>query len=75
MARIVLGHAERLRVVEPVVDSLPEELWRPGNLYSLPGGDWRFCVGDHPQREGRSAPGGADARSLGDTGPSTSPGW
>ena len=47
--RVVLGHAERVRVVEPVVDSLPERLWRPGNLYSLPGGEWHFCVGDHPR--------------------------
>jgi hypothetical protein len=28
-----------------MVDALPERLWRPGNFYHLPGGDWHFCVG------------------------------
>jgi hypothetical protein len=26
------------------VDRLPMRLWKPGNIVSLPGGDWHFCV-------------------------------
>lgn len=36
-------------MAERVVDALPKRLWRAGNLYMLPGGDWHFCVGSHPQ--------------------------
>ena len=35
-------------LVERIVDLLPKRLWRSGNLYMLPGGDWHFCVGSHP---------------------------
>ena len=38
-----------VRVVEPIVDLLPERLWRAGNLYVLPGGELHFCVGAHPR--------------------------
>jgi len=44
---------EEVRLIERVVDALPERLWRPGNLYMLPGGDWHFCVGSNP-RTGQS---------------------
>jgi hypothetical protein len=48
-ACICVRHPAAVRLVEPVVDALPERLWRPGNLYSLPAGDWHFCVGDDPR--------------------------
>jgi hypothetical protein len=35
--------------VEIVVDALPRRLWKSGNLYSLPFGEWHFCVADHPE--------------------------
>ena len=38
-----------MRLIEAVVDALPERLWRPGDLYMLPGGDWHLCVGTHPR--------------------------
>jgi len=38
-----------VNLIERVVDALPERLWRPGNLYMLPGGEWHFCVGGHPK--------------------------
>jgi hypothetical protein len=41
-----------VRVVEPVVDLLPERLWRVGKFYALPAGNWHFCVGAHPRRGG-----------------------
>jgi hypothetical protein len=37
----------RVRLVEELVDRLPAKLWRPANLYILPGGDWHFCRGGH----------------------------
>jgi hypothetical protein len=36
-----------VRLVEHFVDRLPAKLWRPANLYILPGGDWHFCRRDH----------------------------
>jgi hypothetical protein len=38
-----------VRVLEYLVDMLPSRLWKPGNLYVGPGGDWHFCVGAHPR--------------------------
>lgn len=35
-------------LVERLVDVLPRRLWRAGNLYRLPGGEWHFCVGVNP---------------------------
>jgi hypothetical protein len=40
-----------MRFSESIVDALPSRLWRPGNLFMLPGGDWHFCVGTHPRLE------------------------
>jgi hypothetical protein len=60
-----------------LVDALPERLWRVGNLYQLPGGDWHFCIAGRP-----GTPGGVRTvewrgrivargrRSIGLTGPS-----
>jgi hypothetical protein len=44
-----MRHAAGVRIVEPAVDLLPEKLWRQGNLYALPGGNWHFYVGAHPR--------------------------
>jgi hypothetical protein len=38
-------HHEAVNVLGPVVDLLPRRLWKLGNNYVLPGGDWHFCVG------------------------------
>lgn len=38
-----------VRLTETIVDVLPKRLWKPANLYTLPGGDWHFCVGGHPR--------------------------
>ena len=40
-----------MSLVERLVDALPLRLWRPANLYMLPGGDWHFCVGRHPKTD------------------------
>lgn len=48
-----MGHDGRVKLVEKLVDALPERLWASGNLYMLPGGDWHFCVGPH-RRKGRT---------------------
>jgi hypothetical protein len=42
-----------VRVVERLVDALPERLWAPGSLYMLPFGDWHFCKGPHPRSTDR----------------------
>ncbi len=34
-------------LLEELVDRLPTRLWKPDNLFMLPGGDWHFCVGRH----------------------------
>jgi hypothetical protein len=36
-----------------VVDRLPVRLWRIGNLYMLPGGDWHVCHA--PNRDGSAS--------------------
>lgn len=38
-----------MRVLEAIVDVLPERAWKPANLYMVPGGDLHFCVGKHPR--------------------------
>ena len=38
-----------MTLIERIVDALSERLWRPGNLYMAPGGDWHFCRGAHPR--------------------------
>ena len=40
-----------------LVDALPERLWRVGNLYQLPGGDWHFCIARRTRDTGRRAHG------------------
>jgi hypothetical protein len=37
-----------MRLAEQIVDRLPRRWWKPGNLYSLPFGDWHLCAGPHP---------------------------
>ena len=36
-----------MSVVQSIVDWLPAKLWRPANLYVLPGGSWHFCQRTH----------------------------
>lgn len=47
------GPTRIVRFQEQLVDRLPRRLWRPGNLYRLPAGDWHFCTSEHPET-GRS---------------------
>jgi hypothetical protein len=47
------GAIRTMRFQERLVDRLPRRLWRPGNLYRLPAGDWHFCTAEHPET-GRS---------------------
>ena len=37
-----------VRLLQELVDRLPARLWKTGNLYRLPAGDWHFCAGRHP---------------------------
>jgi hypothetical protein len=47
--RVSVGRVGLLAVL---VDVLPDRLWRLGNLYQLPGGDWHFCIASRPGTQG-----------------------